>query len=92
MPYLGCFEIGERSGATPTFVSVFNDLDNSQTTYTVDTAPMVQALSLGYLRAMKSGNTIGRVAGAGVDAVRPSRGQANPAAAAPRSTCAPQNL
>jgi hypothetical protein len=42
--------------------TVFNDLGISQTTFTVDAAPMAaQALSLGYLRAMKSGKTIGRL-------------------------------
>lgn len=42
--------------------TVFDDLGITQTTYTVDAAPMAaQALSRGYLRAMKSGKTIGRL-------------------------------
>lgn len=42
--------------------TVFNDLGISQQTYTVDAAPIgAQALSLAYLRAMKSGKTIGRL-------------------------------
>jgi hypothetical protein len=42
--------------------TVFNDLGIPQKTYGVDAAPMAaQALSVGYLRAMKSGKTIGRL-------------------------------
>jgi hypothetical protein len=42
--------------------TVFDDLGITQTTYTVDDAPIgAMALSRGYLRAMRSGKTIGRL-------------------------------
>ena len=42
--------------------TVFEDLGIARTTWTVDNSPIgAQALSLGYLRAMKSGKTIGRL-------------------------------